>query len=196
MIVHIRPIFGNWDAGFALDKHIISSEFLGNNEAGYPQFNTTRTEVGESVYQLKYRQDWSQAVRLADQISRSILPLVDKVGLIVPMPPSVTRSRQPVTEVSLALGRIAEIPVFEGVLTKTASPAGATQLKNMNNKADKLTVLEGRFVIEDEIKNSGSWNVLLIDDLFDTGASMEAACSALRTYSKLKHIYVVALTWK
>jgi hypothetical protein len=77
MIVHVRPIQGNWDAGFALDKHIISSEFLGNNEAGYPQFNTTRTEVGESVYQLKYRQDWSQAARLANQIALSILPKFD-----------------------------------------------------------------------------------------------------------------------
>ncbi len=112
------------------------------------------------------------------------------------MPPSVSRARQPVNEVCLALGHTIKVPVFERLLVKAESPTALAQLKNINSKTDKLAALEGRFVIEDEIRNSGRWNVLLVDDLFDTGASMEAACSALRTYPKFKHIYVAALTWK
>jgi hypothetical protein len=39
-------------------------------------------------------------------------------------------------------------------------------------------------------------HALLLDDLFDTGASMEAASAKLKTYSKINNVYAVALTWK
>jgi predicted amidophosphoribosyltransferase len=52
------------------------------------------------------------------------------------------------------------------------------------------------FSVNDEITNVGKWNVLLVDDLFHTGASMEAACNALRAYPKVGKIYVAALTWR
>lgn len=41
-----------------------------------------------------------------------------------------------------------------------------------------------------------SGNLLLIDDLFDTGASMEAACAILRGIEAIGSIYVAALTCK
>lgn len=39
-------------------------------------------------------------------------------------------------------------------------------------------------------------DALVLDDLFDSGASMKAACSVLRTYAKIDKIFVAALTWK
>ncbi|WP_456024069.1 hypothetical protein [Pseudomonas protegens] len=47
-----------------------------------------------------------------------------------------------------------------------------------------------------EITTDGCWNVLVVDDLFDSGASMDAACAVLRKYLKVGKIYVAALTWK
>jgi hypoxanthine phosphoribosyltransferase len=47
-----------------------------------------------------------------------------------------------------------------------------------------------------EITTDGRWNVLVVDDLFDSGASMDAACAVLRKYPKVGKIYVAALTWK
>ena len=40
---------------FAL--HIRSSEFVGYNEYGHAQFESTRTELGELLYRLKYKGD-------------------------------------------------------------------------------------------------------------------------------------------
>ena len=46
MEVNVKKISGAWDLGYSLDKHTISSDYLGNNERGYPQFNTSRTDKG------------------------------------------------------------------------------------------------------------------------------------------------------
>ena len=196
MAVNLRKIEGNWDAGYALDKHIVSSVYTGDNQAGYPTFDTTRTPAGEAVFQLKYRSDWSQAAGLAAVVAGAVVPLLGKVGLIVPMPASTPRSRQPVTEVALELAKLLGVKVFSDLLVKNAIPTANQSLKNMKNKEEKEAALAGRFSIKDEISNDGKWNVILLDDLFDTGASMEAACSALRSYAKIKNIYAVALTWK
>lgn len=196
MAVNLKKIEGNWDIGYALDKHIISSVYTGDNQAGHPTFDTKRTDAGEAVFQLKYRSDWTQAPRLASAVVRHVVPLLGKIGLIVPMPASQPRNRQPVTEVAVEIGKLLKISVFSELLTKNAVPTANQSLKNLNSKAEKEAALSGRFTIKDEISSAGKWNVLLLDDLFDTGASMEAACLSLRTYAKIDKIFAVALTWK
>lgn len=196
MAVNLRKLEGNWDIGYALDKHSLSSVYTGHNEYGHPTFDTKRTDVGEAVYQLKYRQDWSQAVRLARAVQKYVVPLIGRVGLIVPTPASTPRNRQPVTEVASELAKLLEVNVFNNLLVKNSIPTANQSLKNMRFKEEKVAALEGRFLIQDEIDGNGKWNAILLDDLFDTGASMEMACTALRTYAKINYIYAVALTWK
>jgi hypothetical protein len=70
--VSIRQITGNWDLGYVLDKHRLSSIYLGDNEYGRPQFDTTRSEAGEALFRLKYRSDWTQIDPLANQLAASI----------------------------------------------------------------------------------------------------------------------------
>jgi predicted amidophosphoribosyltransferase len=196
MNISIKKLNGNWDLGYALSKHTLSSVFVGNDEYGHPKFDTTRSDAGEALFQLKYRSDWSKVELLAEEINKSLLPLFNEVGLIVPMCASVSRGRQPVSEVARHLAKIAEIPLFENLLLKSAAPEGQLQLKNMGSKDEKAGALAGRFYINSEIGNDGAWNALIVDDLFDTGASMEAACAALKTYSKINRVYVAAITWK
>jgi competence protein ComFC len=50
-------IRGTWRQGYVLDYHTVSSEFVGHDEFGNPLFDTKRTEVGEILYQLKYRRN-------------------------------------------------------------------------------------------------------------------------------------------
>lgn len=52
--IHPEPVDGPWIEGFVLDRRVISSrpiEYLGE----HMQFETTRSPLGELVYQLKYR---------------------------------------------------------------------------------------------------------------------------------------------
>jgi predicted amidophosphoribosyltransferase len=98
-----------------------------------------------------------------------------------------------VTEIAQALGQIVQKPCFENILIKT--PNGKS-LKDLSTKVEKTEALEGTLSFADEIKNEGRWNALLVDDLYHTGASIEAACRILRSYPKIEKIYVATLTWR
>lgn len=104
MKVSLKQINGPWDQGWVLDKHMVSSTFLGNDDRGHPCFDNQRTEIGEATYQLKYQKDWNQVGPLAQAVATNVFPRLDQVGFVVPMPASNIRQRQPVTEVALALG--------------------------------------------------------------------------------------------
>ncbi|RMC65031.1 ComF family protein [Sinorhizobium meliloti] len=195
MKVTVKKITGTWDNGYALDKHKISSSFAGYNEFGHPTFDTLRTEAGEAVYQLKYKGDWGQTAHLAKAVREHIVPNFPEIGLIVPMPASQTRPKQPVDAVAEDLAKLMGVKCFTNIIVKAPSTTGK-KLKDLGSKQEKIAELAGRFSINDEITNQGSWNALLIDDLFDSGASMEAATNALRTYKKIAGVYVAALTWK
>ncbi len=193
MNLNLKQIWGNWEKGYALDKHVLRSTFLGNNEHGHPQFDTVRSEAGESVYQLKYRNQWEEVANLATAVAQHVIPLFDQISLIVPMPASKHRPQQPVHSVSTALAAQLGLKSFENILLKQPTDK---PLKDMSSREEKDQALAGKITLNKGISNVGKWNVLLIDDLYDTGASMEAACAVLRTYEKINQIFVVALTWK
>lgn len=50
---------GNWTKGLAFDLHTVASVYLGPDEFGHDRFDNTRSEIGELVYQLKYKHDQS-----------------------------------------------------------------------------------------------------------------------------------------
>lgn len=193
MKVSIKEIHGVWDHGWVLDKHTLSSTYLGHDAYGHARYDTVRTEVGESTYQLKYQQDWSQIEPLARSLVDNIFPKLNNVGFIVPMPASTARNRQPVVEIVEALGKMVEKPVFTDILRKAVI---GQALKNLHTKDEKMEAIGDSFSINDEIEGDGPWNVLIVDDLFHTGASMESACKVLRAYPKVRKIYVAALTWR
>lgn len=196
MKVKLREISGTFSDGYALDKHIVSSVFTGNNEYGHPQFDTTRTAAGEAVFQLKYRGDFDQVKPLAEAVVRNIVPRFPKIGLVMPAPASTTRDRQPVHEVAKAIASQMDVPFFDTLITKSAVAGNTASLKNMSSRAEKDEALKGRYVLNKTIDNKGSWNVLVIDDLYHTGATMDAVCRLLAQYDKISGVYVAALTWR
>lgn len=193
MDVVLRQLQGPWNAGWALNKHMLRSTYLGDDEYGRARFESVRTDVGEATYQLKYRQDWGQAQHLARALLDHVVPKFAEIGFIVPMPASTARARQPVTEVAQALGALSGISVFPDLLRKASN---GKSLKDLQTKEEKIEAIGDSFTVHDTIQGTGPWNVLVVDDLFHTGASMEAACAALRKYPKVRSVYVAALTWR
>ena len=192
MKVNVKEISGNWAKGYSLDKHTLKSEFIGNNSAGHPMFNNTRSEAGEALYKLKYQEGHPQAQLLALQMVESLCPNFEAIGFIVPMPASKVRPWQPVTEIALEIGKALNKPVFQNILSK--APTGQS-LKDLGSKDERIKALAGKIMLNDEITSVGKWNVLLVDDRYETGASVEAACAALQGYGKVNKIYVATVTW-
>lgn len=190
MKISLKELSGSWTQGVALDKHKIRSIYIGDNEFGHAQFETERTEVGEALFQLKYRQDWSQVPALAAALHQHAVPYFGQIDYVVPLPPSRYRTRQPVTELARTVAKLIGVPCLENLLTSKAGPS----LKDGTDREKKLALLAGRLVVSDVLPD-GKSSLLLIDDLFDTGATLEAACSILRAYPKIGEIYVATLTW-
>jgi hypothetical protein len=134
METNLRTIAGNWDAGFVLDKHTRSSVYIGDDANGHPQFDTKRLEVGEALFQLKYRDDFTKAEPLAGEIATQLIPRFGPIGFIVPMPATNERTRQPVTEIARALSTRLNVPMFDNILVKLPAPAGQPQLKDLVGK--------------------------------------------------------------
>lgn len=196
MQVNLKRIEGPWEDGYVLDKHTLKSDYIGDNEQGYPKFDTTRSETGEALYQLKYASDFSQAKPIARAIHDHILPHFRVISVIVPVPASTPRPRQPVTEIANELAELINVSVFNNIVKTAPLPPHAPKLKDLGTKEEKVEALKDRFSLNDEIKGEHSWNALLLDDLYDTGATMEAVCAILQTYPKIANVYAAAVTWK
>ncbi len=192
MDVNIKQIDGIWTLGYSLDKHTLSSTPIGPNQSGHMQFDTTRSEVGEALFQLKYRSDNSQVGPIANQLNTSFGQVFSTASLVIPMPASTARNRQPVTEIATEYARLKGIPCREDLLVKTGT---TPPMKDIGTREEKISALVGAFTVYDVLPN-GQYDVLIIDDLFDTGSSLEAATTVLRNYSKIKDVYVATVTRK
>jgi predicted amidophosphoribosyltransferase len=192
MEVNIRQINGSWNLGYSLAKHVLSSVCTGHNEWGHPEFDTTRSEPGEALFQLKYRSDFTKIEPLAQELNNSLSAYFRSSSLIIPMPASQARARQPVTEIARALARKMNISCNENLLIKTKT---TQQMKDTESREDKISTLVSAFAVNDVLPQ-GQCDVLIVDDLFDSGSSLEAATTILREYGKIRNIYVAVVSRK
>ncbi len=191
MNVKIMKISGDWCDGLVLDWHVAHSEFLGHNQFGHAEYNTVRTEVGEALYQLKYRSDLTQIDTLAKTMADAIKLNFPPVAFIVPVPPSKQRAVQPLLLLAKKVAEFLGIPIFDNILLKIGT---TPQMKDIGTREEKIQALMGCFQINDTITNDGKWDVLIIDDLYSSGASLSAATMSITTYGKVNNVYVAAFS--
>jgi predicted amidophosphoribosyltransferase len=68
-------------------------------------------------------------------------------------------------------------------------------MKNIGSREDKIEALCDKLSFMD-VLDGGQYDVLIVDDLYDTGATLEAATIVLRSYPKIRNIYVATITRK
>lgn len=191
-MVQINPerINGNWKEGFALDFHSLSSEYIGDDEYGSPQFATTRSEVGELLYRLKYQEDKSVIGDIITTASEFIKSTNWPVDIIVPVPPSRKgRAFQPVPLLAEGIARTLGIDVCADCVVKVKETA---ELKDIFNFQERLRILKDAFEIRDPVVAGRS--ILLFDDLYRSGATLNAVTRILQQEGKVKNVYALNLT--
>lgn len=192
MKTEIREVKGNWDLGYTLDKHMLSSTYLGDDEHGHPRFENHRTEVGEAVFQLKNRGQQDKGALLAQAIFETVFPKFEDVHVIIPMAASTARTVQPVHQVVASLAGLTGLDWYDTWLVKAP---GGKKLKDIP-EADRADAVKGTISLKGCLPGEGKVNILLIDDLYQSGASVNEACAVLRAYPRTGKIYFVALTRK
>lgn len=171
--INPRKIDGPWKDGYALDQHSLKSEYVGDNEFGHPQFETTRTEVGELLFKLKYRNDQNAIADLADAAAAYIAKWKPDIDLIIPVTPSKVRAKQPVFLVGAEIAKRIKVPFSSDYVTRREA---LPELKNVSRE-ERVKLLKGAHDIQkDKVKGR---KILLFDDLFQSGSTMSAITAAL-----------------
>lgn len=189
-VINPRRIPGNWRQGYVLDYHTLSSEFLGYDEYGRPQFETKRTEIGELLYRLKYKTDRSAFASLVETAAQFLASRHLAIDYVLPVPPSKTRVFQPVLEIAKGVSKQLGVAYRDDLVYKTKE---TPELKNVYDFNERLKLLENAYSIQQPTLFSGK-TILLFDDLYRSGATMNAIASALYAQGRVANVYAFALT--
>ena len=195
MNIQIKPreIQGNWRAGYVLDFHTISSSPLLDGK-----FDTKRTEIGELVFQVKYRYDRSKIQPIAEIAAKfvkekfivngyRVLPYLDT---IIPIPPSdANRPFQPVPEIAAKIGEILDVPVTSDYLIKVKK---IPPLKTLQGQENRRKQLHGAFAVQATAEEYRC--VLLFDDIYRSGETLTEVTDVLHKQGHISRVLVLTLT--
>jgi competence protein ComFC len=186
--INPQKIAGKWKSGIALDVHTLSSIHLGVNEQGHDVYDTTRSEIGELLYRLKYKADMAAANDIIAAAAEYLKPHAAKFDLIVPVPPSGTRAVQPVITLARGIAGATKLPVIECITLTRA----ATQLKGVTDVDKRKELLAGLHAVD--TKQTKGKRILLFDDLFRSGSTMNAITDLLLGAGQAASVSVLTIT--
>ncbi|WP_348826927.1 phosphoribosyltransferase family protein [Halomonas sp. RT37] len=186
--IHPQKIEGRWQSGVALDFHTTSSTPIGYNEYGHMQFDTVRPEIAELLYQLKYQGRQDAAAGIIEAAAAFLASYRDKFDILVPVPPSSARAVQPVIVLARGIGTAANLPVVECITTTRET----TQLKGVTDPERRKELVDGLYTV-DASQTSGR-NVLLFDDLFRSGTTMNAITDVLLGPGRAASVRALTIT--
>lgn len=162
---------GRGSRGSSWDRHVISSRPIGY-VGEHMQFETTRSALGELVYQLKYRN------RPVNDIVETAVAFVTErwkgaIDCVVPPPPSLHRTKQPAVQIAAGIAGALEAPSLAVATVKaTATP----QMKNvpLHERSPLLSaaIQAGTDAVQGQ-------RILLIDDLWETGSTLRRVAEVL-----------------
>lgn len=185
-----RQIKGKWTCGYALDMHTLSSEYIGDNEYGHPQFDTKYSDMGQLLNRLKYRSDKSVLGVIVETAVEFLKGRNWAVDLIVPVPPSrLARAFQPVIAVAKGISDSIDVSLCEDCVVKLKQ---TPELKNMYELNKRLEILKDAYhVTKQQVEGR---KVLLFDDLYRSGATLNAVTHVLKDEGRAREVYALTLT--
>ena len=134
---------------------------------------------------------WTKGFALDDHTVSDFIRSRDlPVDLVVPVPPSnVERPILPPLVVAEGVGAGLGIPVCADCVVKVKH---TPELKNVRDRNKRLELLKDAYrACEPDLAGR---KVLLIDDLYRSGATLSAVTNALYESGKAEEVYVVTLT--
>jgi predicted amidophosphoribosyltransferase len=191
MEINPRKIDGHWQEGWALDLHTLSSIRI-EDASGNARFDTKRPPIAEELYELKYRKDKRKVDNIAETVANFLIEKNEQwqVDVIVPVPPSDTeRTFQPVFELANSIGEKISLPVDSTTLKKEDS---TPPLKTIDDPEERREILKSAFNVD--LGSFAEKNVLIFDDIYRSGETLNAVADAITIQGNAKNIYALTVT--
>ena len=147
------------------------------------------------MHNLKYKNQQEIGTFLGDIFSRSVLdlPVFNDIDVIIPVPLHKKRLHErgynQVTTFCEALEKNLAIPIIDSVLVKSINLKSQIQ----KSKENRLETNKNVFSIENAHKIEGK-HILLVDDIFTTGATIEACAKEILKIKNTK-ISIVTMAY-
>lgn len=191
MKVKINPMIieGNWKEGYTLDYFMLESNYKGEDIFGYPIFDVKYSEIGKAMNELKYHKEYNKAIEIANIVTKFIKEewkIADKIDGIIATPPTYSREIQPLFQVVKHLGENLQKPISLDFFRKLSSE----ELKKLPQEK-KMELFKNSIIKERKLTKRGS--ILLVDDIFSTGATLKNLCELLREDIYVDDIYVLTI---
>lgn len=176
--------------GYALDVQTLSSDYIGDNQYGHPQFDTKRSEIGELLNSLKYKSDKSVLEAIVETAVGFIQGQGWPVEVVVPVPPSRKgRSFQPVIAISEALAKSLGVDFCGDCVVKVKD---TPELKKVYDLRERMELLENAHQVACDKLDSRS--ILVFDDLYRSGATLSSVVKAVKDKCRAKAVYALTLS--
>jgi competence protein ComFC len=189
-VISINPqeLKGDWLEGWALDLHTVVSRY----DSRRGRYWTIRTPLGEMIYNYKYHRQWWLKRKLARTAAEFLIAkdVRSNVQCLVLVPPRRFRLLfQPVRSLGKRIGKMLHLPVETRILRfRKRLP----ELKTIEDPVMRAKLVKNMFTVKSR-KLSGH-SVLLFDDLYRSGMSLNEAARALRDEGGVRQIRVLTMT--
>lgn len=189
MKIHPMIIEGNWKEGYTLDYFMLKSNYQGEDIFGYPIFDVEYSDIGKAMNELKYHKEYGRALEIADVVTKFLKEewrIVDKIDGIVATPPTHPREIQPLFQIVKHLGESLNKPISLDFFRKLSSE----EIKKLPVEK-KMELFKNSIIKERKLTKRGS--LLLVDDIFSTGATLRNLCELLKEDIYVDDIYVLTI---
>lgn len=189
MKINPMIIEGNWKEGYTLDYFMLKSNYQGEDIFGYPIFDVEYSEIGKAMNELKYHKEYGKAIEIADVATKFIKEewkIADKIDGIIATPPTFQREIQPLFQIVKHLGENLNKPISLDFFRKLSSE----EIKKLPIEK-KMELFKNSISKERKLTKRGS--ILLVDDIFSTGATLKNLCELLKEDIYVDNIYVLTI---
>jgi predicted amidophosphoribosyltransferase len=171
---------------------------LGNHTNFHCQTNSfERSAIGGLVHSMKYGNSLDALHEVAQMMAEFITRRLERIGAgpeyfaaIVPVPPTVDRLYQPVIELARTVATLVGIPCDTGLLIKVGKHQ---QMKTIQGYDSKRAILNDAMSITHQ-RYAGK-RVLLIDDIIDSGATLDTSADFLKRHGGVATVNVLCATY-